>query len=570
MSISASKRENIGSVLHANYFVIPSYQRKYSWTNKERIELWNDIKEAKTNNINHFFGTLIFKQTENENLDVVYEIIDGQQRTTTLFLLLNELIEKIIDTKKKKDYKSKFIIDNTIKLFPLGNDKDFLEKLILDFNSIDIHKIEKRSQKNLFDAKKIFQSLLNNYTENEAISFIDFIRKNVEVLVLVVEKQSEAIRMFEIINDRGLELNYLDKIKSISMLYSSMYLDENLNDFINKSFETIFDANDNIMIKKDKIKILSRFDENETLLSHHYIKSKDFFPNTWNYRNGIKTIFESMKNRCEELKGNKDELENFIKSYIEDFTNFSQSYSNLIDFIEQNTNLDYVEVFQFLEFSATLYPFIIILYSQNKLNNLFEILISVEIRVFKIKGTNPRADIPELCNLISKEDWSTDKINNWLVWFRDKFMNDGYFKYYLDGKIYGNNAVKYILLKYNNYVSNQNLISFDEYQNLQIEHIFPQGGENGVTFEVKEFEFKDKQDYNDTKDKLGNLILLEKELNQGKEVSDLTPKEKINGYLKSKIKGTNQIAGDMDKNGFNKKNLEYRNEQIINFCLIKF
>lgn len=102
MSISATQREKIGSIFNGNLFVIPSYQRKYSWTNKEQIELWNDIKEAKLNNINHFFGTLIFKQTENENLlDDVYEIIDGQQRTTTLFLLLDELINKIVDIKKK-------------------------------------------------------------------------------------------------------------------------------------------------------------------------------------------------------------------------------------------------------------------------------------------------------------------------------------------------------------------------------------------------------------------------------------------------------------------------------------
>ena len=194
MSISASQRENISSIFNGNLFVIPSYQRKYSWTNKERMELWNDIKEAKANTINHFFGTLIFKQTENENLDEVYEIIDGQQRTTTLFLLLNELIERIEDSKKKASYKSKFIIDNdNVKLSPLGADKEFLKKLLLDSKSMILNDLNKRSQKNLYDAKKQFQDLSSAFSEKEALEIIDFIRKNVEVLVLVVEKQSEAI-----------------------------------------------------------------------------------------------------------------------------------------------------------------------------------------------------------------------------------------------------------------------------------------------------------------------------------------------------------------------------------------
>lgn len=46
MSIVESKRENIGAIFHGNIFIIPTYQRKYSWTNKERKELWDDIQQA--------------------------------------------------------------------------------------------------------------------------------------------------------------------------------------------------------------------------------------------------------------------------------------------------------------------------------------------------------------------------------------------------------------------------------------------------------------------------------------------------------------------------------------------
>ena len=571
MSIAESKREKIGSIYNGNLFEIPTYQRKYSWTDKERKELWDDIKEAFENNINHFFGTLIFKRSDNENsLEEVYEIIDGQQRTTTLFILLDVLITKLSNGDRKEDLIEAFIHKRKkLKLLPLGRDKDFLEELILNYDSIQFSSIQKRSQKNLYNAKKEFLNLISSYNENEILKLINFIRNNVEVLVLVVEKQSEAIRMFEIINDRGLELSYLDKIKSILMLYSTMYVDDSLNTIINDNFEIIFDSNDDIFMQKDELKILNRFDENETLFTHHYIRARQHLSETWNYRNGAKKIFNSIKNKCESLKGDKDKLKKFIIDYTTDFANFANSYSNMINEIPKHSK--YIEAFQFLEFSATMYPLVVTLYQQEKLDDLLEILISVEVRVYKFKGTNPRADIPSLCNAISEEEWTVSEIEDWLIWFREKFMNDGNFKYSLNENIYGNNAVKYLLLKYNNNLDSSKIInSTSEYQNLQIEHIFPQGGDNGVQFDITSFDFEDESEYEYTIDKIGNLILLEKELNSGSDVSDLTPKEKVHGYLKSQVTDTNKTAGAIDKNGFNKEKLEDRTALIIDYCISNF
>ena len=66
------------------------------------------------------------------------------------------------------------------------------------------------------------------------------------------------------------------------------------------------------------------------------------------------------------------------------------------------------------------------------------------------------------------------------------------------------------------------------------------------------------------------MILLEKKLNASQEVSDLTPKEKVNGYLKSNIEETKQMAGIIDKDGFEKKKIENRTKDIVDFCLKQF
>ena len=79
MSISKSQTEKIGSIFNGNKFIIPTYQRKYSWTENERYALWQDIEESLKSNMNHFLGTLSFKENETIGLstDTLYEIIDG-------------------------------------------------------------------------------------------------------------------------------------------------------------------------------------------------------------------------------------------------------------------------------------------------------------------------------------------------------------------------------------------------------------------------------------------------------------------------------------------------------------
>ncbi len=126
MSITKSQTEKIGSIFNGNRFIIPTYQRKYSWTDVERKALWIDIEDSIKNEMNHFIGTLSFKQNESEGLsvDTVYEIIDGQQRITTLFILLKVLIERLPDQIVRDEQVLAFIgSSSSLKLKPLGGNR---------------------------------------------------------------------------------------------------------------------------------------------------------------------------------------------------------------------------------------------------------------------------------------------------------------------------------------------------------------------------------------------------------------------------------------------------------------
>ena len=119
----------------------------------------------------------------------------------------------------------------------------------------------------MYAAKRLFCAFANSLSTEEVEQRIIFIRDNIEVLVFNVESQAQAVKMFSIINDRGLQLRILDKTKSILMLYSTLHLKEELNNKINSSFEKIFDSYDDLLIWKEKLGILGRLEEN-TIFTH--------------------------------------------------------------------------------------------------------------------------------------------------------------------------------------------------------------------------------------------------------------------------------------------------------------
>lgn len=556
MSITKSQTEKIGSIFSGNRFLIPTYQRKYSWTDHERKALWQDIEESIKDNMSHFLGTLSFKENSTIGLstDTTYEVIDGQQRITSLYILLSVLIDKLQDENIQTELRNAFIgPNNNLKLYPLGEDGEFLQKVLFNFKNIDSTKIKKRSQILLYASRKEFEAFVSPLKPQEVEKRIIFIRDKIEVLVFNVNSQAQAVKMFSIINDRGLPLRILDKTKSILMLYSTIHLKEKLNELINNGFEKIFNAYDDILVWKDKLEILGRFEEN-TIFTHHYYSSRKLFPGLWNIRDSAETVFDNLKYRCEELKDTPDDLSGFIKSYIDDFSGFAVNYAKIISDIENITI--YQKPFRYLQFTATLFPLIVRLYMQNKLDALLELLESLEIRVYKL-GTKPIADIYNLSSTISESDITIDQIKKSIIAINERFMNDYNFRNYLSTNIYENGAVKYILYEYGR--ENHNI---EMYNNFQVEHIFSEKPD----FITTHYGFD--QDYDYEKHKIGNLTLLEEGLNKG--LSNAAPINKVSGYLSSQVSQTRDLGGEIQQGNYTKDNIDKRKEKIINFCIDRF
>ena len=100
MALQEPKLYTLNEVLHDRLFRVPPYQRGYSWTASERGDLFQDLRDLRDlRRDEHFMATLVFRDTGKQEMIGgsdrlrLYDVVDGQQRLTTLIILL-KAIEK--------------------------------------------------------------------------------------------------------------------------------------------------------------------------------------------------------------------------------------------------------------------------------------------------------------------------------------------------------------------------------------------------------------------------------------------------------------------------------------------
>ena len=110
------------------YFVIPNYQRDYAWETDNIDDLIDDILESIETSTSHYIGTFILANTK---VKQQFNVVDGQQRLTSLTMLLSISIKELATEKDKIIFENKFIKSNDIRKLQLLNDNNgYLQKLL--------------------------------------------------------------------------------------------------------------------------------------------------------------------------------------------------------------------------------------------------------------------------------------------------------------------------------------------------------------------------------------------------------------------------------------------------------
>ncbi|XKE94427.1 DUF262 domain-containing HNH endonuclease family protein [Metaplanococcus flavidus] len=211
-----------------NKFIIPEYQRSYAWTDEQIQTLFEDLVEYTENNSEstYFLGTIVSYENEHNE----QEIIDGQQRITSLFLLLRALYSKLnsmTETKEVKNFKGQ--IESALwEQDELTAEVDFEKTLIESrvmrdegnevFAGILINgTIEEGAKDNYSLNYKLLIGLIEKYATTEPELFFWFIRNVLNKAILLpitADSQDTALTIFSTLNDRGLALSDADIFKA--------------------------------------------------------------------------------------------------------------------------------------------------------------------------------------------------------------------------------------------------------------------------------------------------------------------------------------------------------------------
>jgi hypothetical protein len=231
--------EGIGGVLKSRRFRVPAYQRSYAWEVDHVEALLDDIKEAIDNKEREYFlGSVVVTSDDNGR----YEVVDGQQRLTTISLIIaaiKEIFQRDEDHEVVASVKSDFLTntdrrtkEREPKLILNEVDNETYQDLIEGFDKVDVKKLRRQSHKRLVSAAKHCEKYLSNLcvkskdSEEELHSWLDYIETSLKVIVVTAPDDSNAFVIFETLNDRGLELAISDLVKNYLFLRSGEKIEE--------------------------------------------------------------------------------------------------------------------------------------------------------------------------------------------------------------------------------------------------------------------------------------------------------------------------------------------------------
>ncbi|MFB1300918.1 DUF262 domain-containing protein [Helicobacter pylori] len=545
---------------------MPNYQRDYAWKDKNFRDLWEDLEEAIEYNkkgYGHFIGTMVV--SKNEDNKKLYDIIDGQQRTTTIFMLLHVLASK--QNEKDKQETRKYLYQKgELKLEVAPQNQSFFKTLLEAAEKGNISHCEKdadtEGKQNLFEVLKAILDKVSKLSEEEVNERLEVLLKMV-LMRLEEPDPGRAIRTFQSVNDRGVPLLLLDKLKSLLIYYSNIFCDgkRGLDQFINNHFGEIF----KIFAKIKKSNHISsvgspQFDEGNIFRYHAGSQRFDEIEFLGHYEATTASTYEKLKDKLKEII--KSKLESFIRSYVSDLKNFYQAFLDLLS--EIDTNPTTLKVMLINRINPLFFNSLIRLKINNELDDeTLKLFAKTDIVFFKATK-DMKATAYNLIDAYLKK--GKEGLKSEMI---AQCRNDiGLASWQSVNNASNSSCFHFVFFEKNcqemGLADLKKLIPRKQFSQ-QKEHIIPINLlELDNEIEIQKLGFEDKKDLENYIDTYGNLISLEKPLNSKASDKDLYEKDEI--YRSSEI----PFNRCFDTKNFNKKALVKRNEEMQEWLINTF
>ena len=496
------------------WFTIPNYQRPYVWQKDHVNELLDDLYFAFENKSqsDYFLGSLVLKRKEERN----YEVLDGQQRLTSFCIILSCLRDMTEDLDIKEDI-HKLLFERGNKLKKIESRcklvteirkeaQDFIEKFIIEKKGSDQQKELKTlvgdndiSISNMSNAILVTRDFLKAKSERD--EFASFITEKSVFIYVSTDNTEDAFRLFTILNNRGLPLTSADILKSKNMgAIKDKFKDEyakrweELERNYGYSFERFLAFIRTILVKeKARVNLLEEFEQNI------YNKQKLSLG-----INTVNTIIKYDKIFQEIIELNNNKLTN--------------EYKNLLTIMRIGlVSEDWI-------------PPLLCYYEKFGHNQLEEFLKRLEYKFSGdwISQKSPTARIEAMNSIlktIDKTDCQSDIINS-----KELFsIDENYYKHIISEDVYGRRFTRYLLLKLEYLMRENDTVHFADYKHISVEHVLPQNPKLDSEWCVLFNEDERKKWTN----KIANLVLISKRKNSALSNQDFQLKKET--YLKKRV-----------------------------------
>lgn len=523
------------------WYQIPEYQRPYVWETDQVKELLEDIQNAYHSNqdAQYFLGSMVLKINEKSENGVTYneyELLDGQQRLSTIFLMF-AVIRDIADKKKHKQivqqcesavYQEENPYINQPErmriVFYIREDvKKFVDKFVKEEDGTrrteELQKLalDRNVNVSIRNMAAAILTIRNFFEENmdELPGYFKYFLTKVLMIYVATEELQDAFQLFTVLNNRGVKLSNSDILKAENLKYvpEMERTDwakkwEEMETYFGEDFDKFLSHVRTILVKrKASSTLLKEFEENVYSDRMYNRMTKQYEPCVPLLKKGQETF-----QYIGEFYDIYAEL--FDKNHYEVHRDFD--IYNYLQLMSQGLGADY--------WVAPVMDY----YKRYHTNGMKEFLKALDRKISAdwITALSPTARIENVNAILRVIEKSSSPAE--ILTSGELKIQANEFMRVVNGNVYGRRYARYLLLKLD-LLYQGNMVQFRPPVTISIEHILPQNPSSSSQW-VKDFTATEREEWTN---KLGNLVLISRKKNSSQSNFDFA--KKMSKYFENNI-----------------------------------
>lgn len=541
-------------------FRIPSYQRAYSWEKKQRQDMFDDIRELQTNPGSfHFMATVVGLRRDTKTIVTdeyrVIEVVDGQQRITTLVLLLKAVEKKLnrsltAEDKLALELRELLVKQDNISLILLQTNHDrsqYFVNYLRNGEAPSPREAQTLADRELLRAIKQCEDFVENWSDR--IELLRILKNQLTFIFHEIEDEVAVYKVFEVLNNRGLRVTWIDRLKSMLMSVAFENDQGNAEEHIHELHGIWGSIYETIGLRQGL--------NSEALRFAATLRSQNRLSKPLGEENAVISLIK----QCDNEASNAIDISKWLLEVIKS-----------VDKFMMNTKRSRGPATRIAH--ARLLAIAIILrgFSDDDETSILDYWERTSFRVFGLCRKDARTAVGDYVRLawdtLNDKDLSAQEIGaristssagreHSIEWAVEQLKNENCYEGWEE-------ELRYLLYEYEQHLAEQQGQNFSNEQwsriweasaSDSIEHILPQSkGSNERIKEGEEGIFVHR---------LGNLLLLPPGLNS--KLGDSDPIEKSEAYKNTGLLCAVEVANKMQKEGWGVEQVEEREKRILDW-----